>query len=62
MRVYNSFKSVTICSAILSVVCAVLGMAISILGNTPVGSTIVAVDALFFGVFTLIGRISARRA
>ena len=62
MRVYNSFKSVTICSAILSVVCAVLGMAISILGNTPVGSTIVAVDAFFFGVFTLIGRISARRA
>ncbi|MBF1181930.1 MAG: metal ABC transporter permease, partial [[Eubacterium] sulci] len=44
------------------VVCAVLGMAISILGNTPVGSTIVAVDAFFFGVFTLIGRISARRA
>ena len=44
-------------SMILSVVCALLGMLISILGGTPVGSTIVAVDALAFGIFTLIGRL-----
>ena len=57
MRVHKTFLSVTICSAVLSVVCALAGMLISILGGTPVGSTIVAVDALAFGIFTLIGRI-----
>jgi zinc transport system permease protein len=56
MRVHKTFLSVTICSAILSVACALAGMLISILGGTPVGSTIVAVDALAFGIFTLIGK------
>ncbi|MBR0205702.1 MAG: metal ABC transporter permease [Clostridia bacterium] len=55
MRVHKTFLAVTICSAILSVVCALAGMLISILGGTPVGSTIVAVDAFAFGIFTLIG-------
>lgn len=57
MRVHKTFLSVTICSAVLSVACALAGMLISVLGGTPVGSTIVAVDALAFGIFTLIGRI-----
>ena len=57
MRVHKTFLSVTICSAVLSVACALAGMLISILGGTPVGSTIVAVDALAFFLFTLIGRI-----
>ena len=48
MRVCRSFRSVTICSAILSVSCAVLGMLISILTGTPVGSTIVAADIAVF--------------
>lgn len=39
MRVFKTFKSVTICSAVLSVVCAVLGLLISIAFGTPVGST-----------------------
>jgi len=54
MRVFKSFKSVTICSVIISVVCAVLGILISILANTPVGSTIVAVDILGFAIFSAI--------
>ena len=57
MRVYKTFLAVTICAAILSVLCALLGLVVSILGGTPVGSTIVAADALAFGVFTLIGRL-----
>ncbi|MCR4676260.1 MAG: metal ABC transporter permease [Sphaerochaetaceae bacterium] len=57
MRVYKSFKSVTICSGILSVVCAVAGIIISVLADTPVGSTIVAVDIICFAVFALIGKI-----
>lgn len=43
MRLFRSFKAVTIFSAILSVICAFSGIVISILAGTPVGSTIVAV-------------------
>ena len=55
MRVFKSFKSVTICSAVLSVICAVLGILISILQGTPVGSTIVAVDIVAFVIFSFAG-------
>ncbi len=56
MRVFKSFKSVTICSAVLSVCCAVTGILISIMAGTPVGATIVAVDVAAFGIFCLVGR------
>lgn len=56
MRVFKSFLSVTICAAVFSVVCAAIGIVISILAATPVGATIVAVDMLGFGIFSLIGR------
>ena len=56
MRLYDNFKSVTICSAILSVICSFLGMIISILGGTPVGSTIVAVDVAAFIICYASGR------
>ena len=60
MRVFKSFKSVTICSACLSVFCAALGLLISIYTGTPVGSTIVAVDIVLFFVFWIIGFIKER--
>ena len=50
MRLFRSFRNVTICSAVLSVVCALSGMIISILAGTPVGSTIVAVDVAAFAL------------
>jgi len=56
MRLFKNFRSVTICSAILSVICAVLGILASILYDTPVGSTIVAADILAFALCSLIGR------
>lgn len=56
MRLFHSFRNVTICSAVLSVLCAFSGIVISVLAGTPVGSTIVAVDAAVFGVCWLIGR------
>ena len=58
MRLFGSFKSVTICSAVLSVICAFCGIIISILTGTPVGSTIVAVDVLVFIVCYIIGKIA----
>lgn len=60
MRVFKSFKSVTICSACISVVCAVSGLLISILAGTPVGSTIVAADLVAFIVFYFAGKIGER--
>lgn len=57
MRVFKSFLSVTICSAVFSVTCAFLGILISILAGTPVGSTIVAIDILGFILFWIIGSI-----
>ena len=60
MRVFNTFKSVTVCSAIISVVCALLGMLISIVFSTPVGSTIVVADIAAFAVFYAIGATMRR--
>ena len=55
MRIFKSFFSVTICSAVISVGCAFLGILIAILAGTPVGSTIVAVDATAFGICSFMG-------
>lgn len=55
MRLFKSFRSVTICSAMLSVICALTGILISILAGTPVGSTIVAVDIAALALFSLLG-------
>ncbi len=61
MRVFQSFKMVTVFSAIFSVVCALSGMMISILGGTPVGATIVAVDVVAFALCCAAGMMFAKR-
>lgn len=60
MRLCKSFLSVTICSALLSVFCALTGILISILAGTPVGSTIVATDLGAFCIVYVIARLSGR--
>lgn len=57
MRVFKSFKSVIYCSAVISVLCAVVGILVSILASTPVGSTIVAIDILIFAIFSAVGKM-----
>ena len=57
MRLFKSFKSVTVCAALVSVICSTLGILISILAGTPVGSTIVVVDIFVFLLFSLTGKI-----
>ena len=57
MRIFKSFRSVTICAAVLSVFCALMGILISILAGTPVGSTIVAVQIGAFGLSCLTGTV-----
>ena len=59
MRIFKNFKAVILCSAILSVFAAVLGILLSIMGP-PVGSTIVAVHIGIFLLFSLIGWIKNR--
>ena len=55
MRLFSSFGKVTVCSAVISVICALGGMLISILAGTPVGATIVAFDVVVFVLCSLAG-------
>lgn len=57
MRVFNSFRGVVIYAAVLSVVGAVMGILVSILASTPVGSTIVLFDLLLFLLHLALGRV-----
>ena len=54
MRLFKSFRSVTVCSVVLSVFCALIGLLVSIVTGTPAGSTIVAADIAAFLVCCLI--------
>ena len=60
MRLFKTFFSVTLCSVIFSVSGALLGVLISILAGTPVGSTIVAVDIAGFVLFQLTAALMHR--
>lgn len=60
MRIFQSFLKVTVCSVIISVVCAVIGILLSILAGTPVGSTIVAADIFAFVISCAVGKIARR--
>ena len=50
MRMFHSFKSVTICSGVLAVISSLTGMLISIVAGTPVGATIVCTQIVMFAV------------
>jgi len=57
MRLFRSFRSVTVCAAVISVFCATVGFILSVLANTPVGATIVAVNCLVFALCIALGKI-----
>ena len=61
MRIFKSFRSVIICSAVISVLCAGVGIVSSILFSTPVGSTIVVADLLVFLLFSLLSVFVGKR-
>ena len=60
MRLFRSFKSVVIYSALLSVVGSLTGLLLALLLSTPTGASVAVVHILIFGVFSLLGRL--RRA
>ena len=55
MRVFRSFRAVSICTVCISVFCAMAGILVSVLQNTPVGPTIVVANIIVFGLFSLAG-------
>lgn len=57
MRLFKSFRSVTICAAVYAVLTAAIGILLSILAGTPVGSTIVATEIFAFIICVVIGAV-----
>ena len=60
MRVFHTFRQVVLCSAVVAVVSSAVGILISIVLSSPVGATIVVVDLIVFGGFSVAGRIMRR--
>ena len=57
MRNFKTFKSVIICSAIVSVVCFLLGIILSYLYSIPTGASIVLVNTVALILSYLIGEL-----
>ncbi len=57
MRIFKTFKSVTVCSAILSIICFTIGLFISYFYSAPTGASIVVVNIAFLIIFTIIAKL-----
>ncbi len=57
MRVFNNYKAVVLFSALISVICSFIGLVLSIVYSTPVGSTIVLINIIMFVICILIGKL-----
>ena len=57
MRVCKTFRSVIINSAIVAVVCFCIGISVSYFCATPAGASIVMVNLLVLGIYTVVGGI-----
>ena len=61
MRVCKKFRSVVVLSGILSALSFIIGMMISVgVPSAPVGASVVLVNAGFFVVFFVAGKVSGR--
>ncbi|MBQ8978541.1 MAG: metal ABC transporter permease [Oscillospiraceae bacterium] len=56
MRLYKSYFSVTVCACVISMVCALAGILVSLLAGTPTGATIAAANIAVYLAVTLIRR------
>ena len=61
MRIFKQFKTVTICSAIIAVVCFFAGIVISYVYATPAGASVVIMNIFAFLVFWVIGGVSRKK-
>lgn len=60
MRIFKSFRAVTVCAAVVAVVCAAVGIVVSVLTSAPVGPSVVMTNILAFGIFSIIGKCVGR--
>ena len=61
MRVCRTFRSVIINSAVISVLCLVIGIAISYVWASPAGASVVIVNAAALAVYSIVGMIRCRK-
>ena len=57
MRVFKSFRSVTISSAILSIICFFIGLVASFIWSAPTGASIVVANLILFLIFAVVGKV-----
>lgn len=57
MRLCKSFRSVTICAALVSVACFFIGLCLSYLLSIPAGASVVVVNIVAFLIFAVIGKV-----
>ena len=57
MRVFKSFRNVTISSAVLSIVCFFIGLVTSFIWSAPTGASIVVANLAMFLIFATVGKI-----
>ena len=62
MRLCKSFRGVTFCAALVSVVCFLLGLICSYLYNTPTGASVVIANIIAFLIFAGIEQLRKRGA
>ena len=60
MRVCNTFRKVVVTSAVISVVCFFAVLFISFVFSMPAGASVVAVNAVMFAIFSLVGMIKRK--
>ena len=60
MRLFRSFRSVILCSAVISVVGSLTGLLLALLLSTPTGASVAVVHIVIFAVFSVLGKL--RRA
>ena len=57
MRLFRSFRSVVLCSAVLSVVGSLTGLLLALVLSTPTGASVAVVHIVIFMVFFLLGKL-----
>lgn len=57
MRVCKHFKTVVIVSAVISIICFLLGLIISYIFSTPTGATVVVINIGIFILFSILGKL-----
>lgn len=61
MHLHHSYKGVVISSSAISIVCVLVGILVAIVVGTPVGSTIIAVDAAAYAIVAITSHIRSTR-